>query len=141
MVTKDLKYIQQQHYTNIGSKKMGDRWATNLTKKMWNILHSIWKHRCDKLHDNDVKEKLSGLDQLKIAISKEYRICLGDLPSLYCHFFHFTLTRLLKRRVTYLKRWFLVVRSAREANTSIGDLDDFSFDGPLRKWIGLIDNG
>ena len=141
MVTKDLIFMQQQHYSDIDSKKMGDRWATNLSKKMWNILHTMWKHRCDKLYENDEQARLSGLAQLEIAIDKEYRLGLGDLPSIYSHFFHPTLPRLLKRSVKYLKWWFLVIRTAREANTLVGDLDDFSFDGPLRTWIGLIDNG
>ena len=141
MVTKEMTAMQQQYYTEIDSKKMGDRWATNLTKKMWKLLHAIWKHRCDKLYKNDEHARLSGLAPLKVAISREYAMGLGELPSLYSSFFHTTLPRLLRRGVKYLKRWFLVVRTAREANTLIRDLDDFSFDRPLRKWIGLIDNG
>ena len=87
MVTKDLISMQQQSYTDIDSMKMEDRWATSLTKKMWTILHTIWKHRYNTLHANDEKARLSGLAQLKFAISKEYRIGLGDFPSLYSHFF------------------------------------------------------
>ena len=32
-----------------------------------------------------------------------------------------------------LKRWFLVVRTAMEANILVRNLDDFPFDGPRRK--------
>ena len=115
--------------------------ATNLSKNMWNILHKIWKLRCTKLYENDEQARLSGLAPLKVAISKEHELGLGEMPSLYSSFFHTPLPRLLRRGVKHLKRWFLVVRTAREANTLVRDLDDFSFDGPLRKWIGLIDNG
>ena len=93
------------------------------------------------LYDKDEQAMLSGLAELKVAIVKEYEIGIGEIPSLYSSFFHVPLPRLLRRGVTYLKRWFLIVRTAREANTLIRDLDDFSFDGPLCKWIGLIDNG
>ena len=120
---------------------MGARWATNLTKNMWNLLHAIWKHRCNKLYENDEQARLSGLAPLKVAIAKEHRMGLGEMPSLYSSFFHTPLSRLMRRGVKHLKRWFLVVRTAREANNLVRDLDDFSFDGPLRKWIGLIDNG
>ena len=141
MVTTDLVAVQQQHYTTIKSRKMGSRWASNLTKKMWSILHTIWKNRCDKLHANDEVARLSGLIPLKVAIAKEYGLGLGEMPHVYSSFFHTPLQRLLKRGVTSLKRWFLIIRTDREANSMARDLDDFSFDGPLRKWIGLIDNG
>ena len=110
-------------------------------KQMWDILHTLWTHRCDKLHANDEVERLSGLVPLKAAIATEYGLGLGDMPHVYSSFFHTPLHRLLKKSVSSLKRWFLIIRTAREANSMVRDLDDFSFDGPLRKWIGLIDNG
>ena len=39
-------------HTEINSKKMGIRWATKLIKKTWNLLHVIWKHRCDKVYNS-----------------------------------------------------------------------------------------
>ena len=75
------------------------------------------------------------------AISKEYRLGTDELPHVYSSFFHIPLDALKKKQVHYLKRWCLIVRSAREAHTLIRDIDDFSFGGPLRTWMGLIDNG
>ena len=141
MITKDLVTVQQHHYTTIHSQKLGSRWATNVSIKMWGILHCIWKHRCDKLHATDEIARLSGLAPLKTAIAKEYGLGLGEIPHLYSSFFHPPLHNILNRGVTYLKRWFRIIRTAREANTLIADVDGFSFDGPLRTWIGLIDNG
>ena len=86
-------------------------------------------------------DRLSGLPQLKTAITTEYGIDRGELPQVYSSSFHTPLTALLNKDVKHLKRWFLIARSAREANTMVRDLYDFSFDGPLRTWIGLIDNG
>ena len=120
---------------------MGSRWATNLSKQMWDILHQIWKHRCDKLHAIEEIARMSGLVPLRISIAKEYGLGIGEIPQVYSSFFHTPLQKILKRGVEYLKRWFLIIRTAREANTLVRDIDDFSFDGPLRKWIGLIDNG
>ena len=84
---------------------------------------------------------MSGLAPLKIAIAKEYGLGIGEMPHVYSSFFHSPLQNILKGGVNYLKRWFRIIRTAREANTLVADIDDFSFDGPLRKWIGLIDNG
>ena len=70
---------------------MGARWATNLSKKMWNILHKIWKLRCTKLYENDEQARLSGLAPLKVAISKEHELGLGEMPSFYSSFFSYTI--------------------------------------------------
>ena len=49
---------------------MEARWATNLTKKMWNLLHAIWENHNNKLYKNDEQGRLSGLAPLKLAITK-----------------------------------------------------------------------
>ena len=139
--TTEIVELQQVYYSKIKSQKRGTRWAATVTKKMWKILLQLWKHRCGVLHTTNAIHQLSGLQQLRSAITAEYTLGRGDLPGPYSSFFHIPLSSLLKKDVNSLKRWFLIVRTAREAHTIIGDLDDFSFDGPLRTWIGLIDNG
>ena len=141
ILTSELIDLQQRHYTNMESQKLGSRWAIDFTQKLWHVTHSLWKHRCNALFEKDVVDKLSGLSQLVTAIIAEYRLGGDDLPHVYSSFFHSPLSVLLKNKVPYLKRWFLIVRATREANTLERDLDDFSFDGPLRTWIGLKDNG
>ena len=141
MLTSDLIDLQQRHYTSIDSQKLGTRWAINFTQHLWQITHKLWKHRCNHLFTNDIVDELSGLSQLKTAITNEYRLGRGALPHVYSSFFHIPVDALLNKNVKHLKRWFLIVRGAREAHTMVRDLDNFSFDGPLRTWIGLIDNG
>ena len=139
--TKEMVDLQQAYFTKMKSQKLGSRWAATVTKKMWKILLQLWQHRCAMLHNTNAVHQLSGLEQLNTAITAEYAIGKGDLPGPYSSFFHTPLPFLLKKDVNSLKRWFLIIRAAREANTMVGDLDDFSFNGPLRTWIGLIDNG
>ena len=141
MITTDIIHLQQVHYTEIESSKMGTRWAINFTQKLWQMIHTLWKHRCNILFKNNRVDSLSGLTQLRTTITKEYGLGQANLPHVYSSFFHIPLDSLLKKQVHHLKRWFLIVRSAREAHTLIRDIDDFSFDEPLRSWIGLIDNG
>ena len=139
--TKEMVDLQQAYFIKMNSQKLGTRWAATVTKKMWKILLQLWQHRCATLHNTSAIHHLSGLEQLHTAITAEYQLGQGDLPGTYSSFFHTPLPFLLKKDVNSLKRWFLIIRTAREANTMVGDLDDFSFDGPLRTWIGLIDNG
>ena len=132
MITSDIIDLQQSHYTNIESMKLGSRWAINFTQRLWQIIHKIWKHRCNVLFENNRVDDLSGLPQLLTSITTEYGLGKEQLPHVYSSFFHIPLDALLKKEVHYLKRWFLIVRSARETNTLIRDIDDFSYDGPLR---------
>ncbi len=61
--------IQQEYYSKINFQKLGTRWATNVTKKMWKSLHQIWKHRCNILHNTDVVHNNLGKAQLTTAIT------------------------------------------------------------------------
>ena len=94
MVTKDSIKLQQSHYTEMNSHKMGTQWASYSSKKMWGIIFSIWKHRCNMFYDKGEQARLSGVAQLKVAIVKEYETGVGDIPSLYSNFFHVPLTTL-----------------------------------------------
>ena len=136
-VTRELVDMQQMHYTIIESRKLGSRWASNLTKKLWNITYQLWIHRNKALHDTDQIHILSGLPQLKTAITADYTAGFQDLPSVYSSYFYIPLPALLKKTTAHLKRWFLIIRSAREACTIPTTIDDFSVTGPLRTWIGL----
>ena len=60
MQTDKFVNIQQEYYEKINSRRLGTRWATNVTQKMWNILHQIWKHRCNILHNTDALHNNSG---------------------------------------------------------------------------------
>ena len=95
---------------------------------MWKILLQLWKHRCDILHNTHAIHQSSGLDQLLPAIKAEYVLGRGDLPGPYSSLFHTPLPFLLKKDVNSLMMWFLIIRTAREANTMAGNLDNFPLE-------------
>ena len=39
MITSDMINLQQQYYTRIESQKLGSRWITDFTQKLWHIHH------------------------------------------------------------------------------------------------------
>jgi hypothetical protein len=55
----------------------------------------------------------------------------------YSSYFHLPLQALLSKPPDYLIKWLLVIRSARECYGTTVPPDEFSEDGPLRRWIGL----
>ena len=129
--------LQQEHYTAIESRKTGTTWGSNLIKKLWNITHQLWLQRNDVLHNTEAIHELSGISPLRDTIIQEHGLGLDHLPGVYSTYFHLPLDALLKKSPNYLKKWFLVIRSAREASSIIPTIDEFSTNGPLRAWVGL----
>ena len=137
LLTEDIVSLQQSYFNDIDSKKSSSRWATNLIKKLWNIPHQLWLQRNEALHKKESIYKQSKLQILKTSITNEYNYGLANLPQIYSSYFNQPLRVLLKKSTHSLKRWFLIIRSAREAEDSDSPQDIFSVNGPMRSWIKL----
>ena len=81
---------------------------------------------------------LSGQNKLRSSIATDYELGIDDLPPVYSKYFHISLRFLLKKKIGYLKRWFRLIRSAREGISDNCPTDEFSENGSLRTWVGLI---
>ena len=81
---------------------------------------------------------LSGQHTLRSSIAIEYELGVDDLPSIYSKYFHISLRLLLKKKISFLKRFFRLIRSAREGLSDNCPFDEFSENNSLRTWVGLI---
>ena len=136
-LSQDIVHLQQLHFNSIKSKKTGHTWGATLIKKLWNITHQLWIQRNDVLHNTDAINALSGIVPLKATITLEHALGPINLPGVYSSYFHIPLLSLLQKSPTYLKKWFLIIRSAREASSIVTNIDEFSTNSPLRAWVGL----
>ena len=127
---------QAEYYSLIESRRSSVKWGSKLIKQLWNIAFQLWSHRNNVLHKTEALQKLSGLPLLKTCIQREYLTGPSDLSPVYNHYFTTPLPTLLNKRPAYLRRWFLVIRSARESLQIFPD-DEFSVDNTLRNWIHL----
>ena len=114
------------------AKKSTQRWATDLIKQLWNILHALWLQRNEALHKEASIYKLSRVAILKTSITTEYNNGMDSLPQIYSSYFHLPLPTLLNKPSKYLKRWFLLIRSARESSINDFPPDIFPIKGPIR---------
>ena len=136
-VHEDLIRLQSTYYTEIHSQRTGKRWATNLIKKLWEMMHSMWKHRSSILHESDVINSLSGQEFLINSIKREHERGRERLHSLITPYFAIPLdTLLLKTSPKNQRKWFQLIKAARE-RTGTDIQDEFSTNTTLRKWIGL----
>ena len=140
MITEDIVSLQHNYYHEIESKRSAQRWATDLIKQFWNILHQLWLQRNEAFHKEDSIFKLSRIHILKTSITNEYIHGLDNLPPLYSSYFQTPLPLLLKKPTKFLKRWFLLIRSARESSDGDCPFDIFTSNGPLRTWVKLKDH-
>ena len=136
-LSNKLIHCQQQHYTSIGSRKLGIRWGINLTIKLWQMIQKMWIHRNNVLHETEAIDLISGKEHLIEAVFLEHLQGLDHLPTVYAPYFVITLDDLLKKPITRLKEWFLVIRSGRESNGTNQYTDIFTKDKSLRTWVGL----
>ena len=48
----DLVSVQTCYYQQLESRKSGSKWVSSLITKLWHMVHSIWCHRCNHLHES-----------------------------------------------------------------------------------------
>ena len=128
---------QQKYYEWIGSKKSGNRWMTNLIKKLWNISWNVWDHRNSKMHDEDNVVKDEEISLLDEAIKQEWELGCLILPPLIQRYYRTNVEIVLAYNMKRKKDWFSVVRSSRERKGKIYTDIFKNNEGGMRKWVGL----
>ena len=53
ILAKQWRIAQQNHLQETGSRRCEKKWAADLTLKLIDIIHDMWTHRNDILHNND----------------------------------------------------------------------------------------
>ena len=128
---------QKEYYLELGSRRTAHRWGTNLISHLWNFVYQIWWHRNNILRQHDQISIVCGLSLLCDSIQAEHNNGLQYLPNVYRRYFNTALPILLSKSTLYLKRWFLMIRSARESFNPSNISDIWTTDNSLRRWIGL----
>ena len=136
-LSSDLVNLQSTYFHSINSTQSSLRWSANFIKQLWLFLHELWIARNESLHQSESIHKLTRIILLKNSISSEYALGLDRLPTNYSSYFHLPLQTLLNKSSSFLKRWFLVVRSGRECQPTFHSSDIFSINGPIRQWVKL----
>ena len=127
---------QQRYYKSIHSQRSGVRWATELSKQLWQLVFTMWDHRNNALFDKDTVDKLSGLEKVRRAIAMERRIGLGNLDQSFAPYFNLPTSSFTTMKAINLRRWLSLIRQARE-NKGYNYTDEFDTSAALRAWIGL----
>ena len=128
--------LQQSHFESIQSFKSGEKWAGSLSFRLWGMIHAMWMHRNDALHDTDVVSDFCGNKELLTACKAEINIGLDDLDEIYAPYMTITFASLADESVDYRRNWFSIIRQAREDAGHIYN-DIFTTNTATREWAGL----
>ena len=127
---------QDDFYKSIGSRRSGQRWATDLSKQLWKMIFSMWDHRNAVLFESGKIDEMSGIQKVKRAIARERRIGLGNLDRGFIPYFQISTQTFQSMKPIGLRRWFSMIRQAREDRGYVYS-DEFVTSFPLRDWVGL----
>jgi hypothetical protein len=127
---------QQEYYRSIGSRKGGDRWATNMILQLWSITRNMWLGRCSALHKKSFIYTTLSLHLLDIEIETEYDAGCEDLPDGIRKWFRPTKQFILNQSPQYKKGWLFLIKSVKES-LQIAEYSIFTSSKTLRRWIGF----
>jgi hypothetical protein len=129
---------QEDYFKWIGIRRTGERWVTELIKKLWDIAWDLWEDRNKALHNTSMEAILSGVASLDKAINEEYQLGSAGLPKAVRDNFPDDIEEVLKAPLIQKKSWFTLVRAARELIHDERIQDEFTDPRSyLRKWVGL----
>ena len=110
LLVKDWAVLQKKYKPSSFSFTKSRGWVEKLIKINWILLHQLWIRRNQKLHKTQVILDREGHKELVIAIEKEWKIGLHQLPIReFAYLFQLQWSKLKTRTTDYLKSWFVKV--------------------------------
>ena len=128
---------QQSYYSTLGSRRTGQRWAIGLSKKIWNLIHTLWNKRNLILHAHNKSESMNGSSHIKLACLIELDLGPAGLSTPYNSYFNYSAEDMISKKSSFHRHWLSIIRKAREASGHTYH-DFISSDPAIRKWIGLL---
>lgn len=106
--------LQQVHYTNIGSRRTGNKWIQKVLKAMIRTGRKQWIHRNDVKHNTEQPRHKECEELLHAQIVREYAegprsLLAGDKKMLKINLIH-----LIRKPLAYKKAWWANIIKAKQ---------------------------
>ena len=135
LIHPSLVTLQQQQYSNKSRKPTGASWTSQFIQQSWQHLYKLWLAHNHALHQQAIDDN-HGIDNLEYSITVEYHIGPIGLPSQFNGYFSTPLATLVVKGTTYKKKWFKLIRRAREVR-DLTFRDAFQRNVILCNWVHL----
>ena len=124
---------QDMYYKTQKRRNTGQRWAIKVSKKIWDILKTMWDHRNSILHRSEGISP-TGRTELYMACHIELNIGQQLLPDIFAGYFDTDIDELMEENIQDIRSWFRTIRQAREAS---GWKYEYKISTELRRWAGI----
>ena len=124
---------QDMYYKTKKRRNTGERWAIKVSKKIWDILKTLWDHRNSILHRSDGISP-TGRTELYLACQLELNIGKQHLPDIFDIYFDTEIDELMEEPIQDIRSWYRTIRQAREAS---GWTYTHTISTELRRWAGI----
>ena len=75
--------LQEQYYQSLGSRKQGQKWSSDFSRRLWEAVYSMWEHRNLVMHRTGKITEFSGGKELQAACLAELALGFQNLEEIY----------------------------------------------------------
>ena len=136
ILSTEWAVMQERHYQSLGSRRQGMKWSSDLSKRLWEAVYSMWEHRNSVMHRTGKLNEFSGGKELHAACIHELSLGFTNLDEIYHPYIDVSRSEFIKESTDYKRNWFSIIRQARESTGQVYT-DLFSHCQPSRDWVGL----
>ena len=105
--------VQQEFFTNSGSRKSGGLWAARLVQQLLMIGFTMWEDRNDALHSDKSLKAIRQSREVNDAIRNQFRMGTKDLPLNIRPYLRTSLHNVLLRPLAVRQEWIRLVSRER----------------------------
>ena len=106
-------WLQQQHLSQLGSKKLAVLWFAKIQHRLWNIVFDLWDQRNHVLHVDNNSIHLHELTAINGEIIQAMLIKDADLPISQRYLFHGMAQSKLQWTISMKIQWLISVQRAK----------------------------
>ena len=136
LLSTEWASLQDRYYQSLGSRRSGLKWSSDLSRRLWEAVYSMWDHRNTVMHRTGKITEFSGGKELLDGCLFELSLGFTNLDPIYHPYLDISRSALLKESTDYKRNWFSIIRQARE-NAGQVYTDLFSTCQSSRDWVGL----
>jgi len=137
ILSTEWALLQDRHYQSLGSRKLGSKWSSDFSKRLWEAVYSMWEHRNLVMHNTGKITEFSGGKELTVACTFEFSLGCAHLDAIFHPYFDISSSEFTQESADYKRNWFSIIRQAREASGQVTYTDLFSRCQSSRDWVGL----
>ena len=136
ILSTEWSIVQDRYYQSLGCRRLGSKWSSDLSKRLWTAVYSMWEHRNSVMHRTGKITEFSGGKELEKACLHELSLGYTNIDELFHPYIEVSRSDFIKESTDYKRNWFSIIRQARE-NSGHVYTDLFSHCQSSRDWVGL----